>query len=211
MKCRLCKNTELLSISHWAIDMAIFHCQVCDLIFKDPGFDLNWQEQKQRYDLHENDLSNPGYEIFLMKFLQPILPFLKSSDNILDWGSGPQPALATLLGRKGFNCRSYDPIYAPQLPDRQFEAVVSTEVVEHFQNPLDSFRQMLDFVEPGGILAGMTEFHSRAVDFSNWWYAKDPSHICFYSEKTFAWIAKEFNLGIFRNQAPVFIFTKAVV
>ncbi|MBO8138417.1 MAG: methyltransferase domain-containing protein [Desulfotomaculum sp.] len=40
-----------------------------------------------------------------------------------------------------------------------------------------------------GILALMTLYHNNH-NFKNWWYRQDKTHICFYSPKTFSWIAK---------------------
>ena len=47
-------------------------------------------------------------------------------------------------------------------------------------------------VRPGGLLAVMTGFQPKgAGDFSNWHYRRDPTHVVFYAEKTFALLAEE--------------------
>lgn len=44
-----------------------------------------------------------------------------------------------------------------------------------------------------GLLAVMTRLHPGPRDFPEWWYHKDPTHVRFYSRKTFLFI--EQNLG----------------
>lgn len=208
MECLLCGSVRLKVRKHSAVECDFYHCENCDLIFKDPNFFLDLDQQKLRYDLHENDLENPGYADFLMKLVKPLQTVIKNGDSILDWGSGPTQALVQLLKKMGYQSRGYDPIYQPQMPDKKFSAVISTEVIEHFTDPLQSFQTMLSFVKEGGVLAGMSEYHSENKGFENWWYAKDPTHICFYSAKNIETIAKIFKLKILRNEANIFILKK---
>lgn len=208
MQCLLCGGTNLKNRLYQVLKLQVFHCADCDLIFKPPETFWSLEKQKDRYDLHQNSADNPGYENFLLKFVNPLLPFLSSSAQVLDWGSGPELALMGLLEKKAFRCSSYDPIYQPQLPQQKFDAVVSTEVVEHFTAPWDSFVQMSEHVKPGGVLAGMTEFHSQKHEFEDWWYAKDPTHICFYSAKTIAVIAQKLSFSVLHNRDNVFVLRK---
>jgi hypothetical protein len=46
-------------------------------------------------------------------------------------------------------------------------------------------------LEDNGILAIMTSFLSNIEDFENWYYRRDPTHVVFYSEKTFEVIADQ--------------------
>lgn len=197
-------------MSHKQVPIGIFHCRNCDLIFKDPQSYLNWDDQRDRYDLHENNIENPGYVEFFEQLMKPLRPFLKSSQSALDWGSGPgeSPVLAQLLGREGLKVDIYDPIYQPVVPSGHYDVITSTEVVEHFQNPRGSFREILSHMRPGGVFAGLTQFHSGPGMFSNWWYVKDPTHVVFYSERTLQWVAGEFGLEVLYLQHPVFVFRK---
>ena len=43
-----------------------------------------------------------------------------------------------------------------------------------------------------GIMTKLTD----GVDFINWGYRNDDTHICFYSKKTFLWVAEKFDLNI---------------
>jgi hypothetical protein len=45
-------------------------------------------------------------------------------------------------------------------------------------------------LRPGGWLAVMTERLPQPGAFAGWYYLKDPTHVCFYAEDTFHWIAR---------------------
>jgi len=210
MQCPLCQFEELLPLSHRQIEDGIFHCQNCDLIFKRPELFWDWKKQETRYSQHQNEMDNPGYLQFFEQLLKPLRPLISPGLRALDWGSGPgeKPVLAELLKQEGLQVETYDPIYQSQIPMGSFQLITSTEVIEHFQEPKKSFEQILRLLEPQGIFAGLTQFHREGQDFANWWYVKDPTHVVFYSEKTFLWIAEKWNLKILHLRHPVFIFRK---
>jgi hypothetical protein len=210
MQCPLCDSKNLKILNHRQVSGEIFHCQECDLIFKSPELYLSWHEQKTRYDLHKNEINNPGYVEFFEQLLRPLREFLIQTQEALDWGSGPgeNPVLAELLRREDLKVDLYDPVYQKQLPTKNYDLITCTEVVEHFQYPKSSFKDIFQHLKPQGIFAGLTQFHQGAAKFSNWWYAKDPTHVVFYSDKTFHWLAKRWNLKILHLQNPVFIFKR---
>ncbi len=206
--CLLCQSSELKPVLHHSWKGQVFHCQNCDLIFKNPADFLDWGEQKQRYDQHENNIDNPGYAEFFEQLLKPLRFYLKPAQRALDWGAGPGPVLAELLRREGLSVEIYDPVYQPRKPAGNFDLITSTEVLEHFQQPAESLREILSSLRSQGIFAGLTQFHQGPEKFANWWYAKDPTHVVFYSEETFRWWAEQVDLKILHLQSPVFIFQK---
>ncbi|TFG80062.1 MAG: hypothetical protein E4H20_11350, partial [Spirochaetales bacterium] len=57
------------------------------------------EAERARYLLHNNDPANPRYRAWLQDFIQHfIVPFARKGASILDFGSGPFPALAGMLG-----------------------------------------------------------------------------------------------------------------
>ncbi len=209
MQCLMCQSKELTPVTHNSWKGRLFHCQNCDLIFKDPGDFLDWSQQKERYDQHENTIDNPGYAQFFEQLLKPLRFHLRSTMRALDWGSGPGPVLAELLRREGLSTvEVYDPVYQPVKPVGSFDLITSTEVIEHLQEPAASLKEILSMVRSQGIFAGMTGFHSGPAMFANWWYAKDPTHVVFYSHQTFEWWAELNDLRILKLDSPVFIFQK---
>jgi hypothetical protein len=87
--------------------------------------------------------------------------------------------------------------------------VTSTEVVEHFKSPYENWQQLTDLVSDDGVLGVMTQFYSQEIKYQDWWYKNDPTHVCFYSQKTFEYIAKTFKFNIVYNDSKsVIIFKK---
>jgi SAM-dependent methyltransferase len=158
------------------------------LIFKDPALHQEFQKQKLRYDLHENDPADNGYRLYFEKFLDFVLPRVKSINRVLDFGSGKSTLLADMLEFRGVECDSYDPIYHPDTAfrARKYDLITSVEVFEHLHNPKKIVAELLGLLNEGGYLAIRTEFHAGIESFSDWYYPKDPTHILFYTPKTFA-------------------------
>ncbi|MEZ0390684.1 MAG: class I SAM-dependent methyltransferase [Pseudobdellovibrionaceae bacterium] len=211
MQCPLCHSHSLKTLKHQQVSGEQFLCQICDLIFKSPDLYLNWSEQKSRYDHHQNQMENPGYVDFFEQLLEPLRPYLPLHQKALDWGAGPgeKPVLAELLKKEGLKVETYDPIYQPEPPQGLYEVITSTEVFEHFQGPRECIEKILLHLTSGGILAGLTQFHQGPQHFEKWWYVKDPTHVVFYSEKTFKWIGQQWGLEVLFLDNPVFIFRKS--
>lgn len=89
----------------------------------------------------------------------------------------------------------YDPFYAPDesVLEAQYDFVTATEVVEHFRKPANEFGRLWSLVKPGGVLGLMTKLALDRDAFSHWHYKNDPTHVAFYSRKTFQWLAQQFN------------------
>lgn len=206
--CPLCEHSHLQPRSHATQADPLWECDNCGLIFKSRVSYLDWPQQKDRYDLHQNDPSDAGYEGFLNKLILPLLPYLKAGARILDWGSGPHPALKVLLEKRGWQVDIYDPIYASERPKGSYDVLVSTEVVEHFQNPRESFDEMISFLLKPAILAVMTEIYRPEIDFFKWWYVKDPTHVVFYQEKTIHYLARKYQMEILFFEKSIFILKK---
>jgi len=169
-----------------------YHCPVCGLIYLSPGQQLDFVQQKQRYDWHENNTSDIRYIRFLKKLTDPLGAYLSSGAKGLDYGCGPGPAIWKILEESGCFVTNYDPIYCPNQSalEQKYDFIVCTEVIEHFYNPRIEFLKFKFLLkEEQGILAVMTEVLGDPVHFSQWWYHREPTHMCFYQVKTFQWIA----------------------
>jgi hypothetical protein len=183
------------------------HCDDCDLIFKDPSVFLNQKDQKARYDTHNNDSNDEGYLNSLRVLWTPLKEILnrKGLKKGLDFGSGPNPVLAELMRNDGFEVDIYDPFYAPNNLLGKYDFITSTEVIEHFENPFKEFARIASLLRPNGIFAGLTRFHPGTEKFNQWWYQRDPTHVCFFSEKTFQNIGEKFKFKKIQIDSPIFI------
>jgi hypothetical protein len=214
MSCLLCQSNEVV-LKYQKEDPHVGHreyfkCSHCSLIYVPPKYHLNWSDQKERYDQHQNNPDDPGYQKFLNKLLTPLKSFLKKGDQGLDYGCGPGPAISPLFTKDGFHAEDYDPIYKPDqsLLNQKYDFVTCTEVVEHFSDVLSDWKKMMSLVKSGGVIGVMTEFVPEDQKLADWYYIKDPTHICFYSPKVFQWVAKEFHLEILSSKQNVVIFRK---
>lgn len=166
-------------------------CPVCALVFVPAAEHLPADAEKAQYDHHENALDDPGYRRFLARLAGPVLARVPAGARGLDVGCGPAPLLARMLGEGGIAMRVYDPFYAPDdsVWAQRYDLVTASEVVEHFRAPGREFARLFAAVRPGGLLAVMTKRVRDARAFAGWHYILDPTHIAFYAEDTFAWLA----------------------
>ena len=198
--CKIC-GSETREIIHERSGVRYHCCTDCEFISMDESFLLTAEEEKMRYDAHENSLEDPSYVDYFRRFIDAaVRDNCRPGGRGLDFGSGPSPVLATLLERDyGLIMDIHDPFYAPEKPfvGKRYDLVTCTEVVEHLREPIAYFRMFEGLLEEDGLLAIMTSFHPRDDEkFFNWHYRRDASHISFYTLKTMERIALETGLRI---------------
>lgn len=144
--------------------------------------------------------------------MTPLLGYLIPGQQGLDFGCGPGPTLSLMLQEQGYPMSVYDPFFADdtRVLARQYDFITCTEAIEHFTRPAREWRRLLGLLVQGGHLAVMTRFHCSVPDFSDWYYKNDPTHIHFYSQATFAWLAQRDHLQVRFAGDSVAIFTKTV-
>ncbi len=169
-----------------------FRCPACAVRFLDPSQHPTRDAEQAHYLLHENRVDDPRYRQFLSKLANPLLERLAPAAQGLDFGCGPGPALAAMLEEHGHSVALYDPFFAPDPAPlaARYDFVTCSEVVEHFHNPSESFALLRGLVRDGGWLAVMTCFQTDDARFSNWQYRLDPTHVVFYREETFRFLAQ---------------------
>jgi len=211
--CPLCQSTQIQAVNSIKSNkLEIFLCDCCGLAFKSLKSHLTPEEEQKRYLNHENHILSPGYREFLQQLLQPALelPQVSSQIEILDFGSGPHPALRDILQERGFRCEIYDPFFSPARGplEKQYDLIFCSEVAEHFRKPAQEWETLCQLLKPSGHLAVMTQLHTYfdQKNLQPWWYANDPTHVSFYHEKTWRWLELKYNLSPVFTKAPVFIF-----
>lgn len=210
--CPLCRERE--AVAAFAADAGLNYvlCGRCDLVFTPPELHPSAEVARRRYDLHRNEPSDQGYRRFLAQLADPLTARIPAGAEGLDFGSGPTAVLAMILEEAGYRMSRYDPLYTPDrgVLDRAYDFVASSEVVEHFFEPAVEFELMLRLVRPGGWLGVMTLLREPETDFTNWWYRKDITHVCFYSRRTFEWLARRDGLDCeFKGDNVVLLKTPA--
>ena len=188
--CPLCSSREP---RNFFADTRYFECPSCKLRFVLPQFHLSIEEEVKRYKLHDHPESDPGYENYLRPLYDCLCARFAPPARGLDFGSGPASVLGKTLVQAGFKITSYDPFFAPQLSSLSsaYDFTFAAEVTEHFKMPGDEFKKLRTLTKVSGALGIMTQLYD-GVDFANWYYRCDPTHISFYSRATFHWIQKHF-------------------
>jgi SAM-dependent methyltransferase len=188
-------------------------CPDCGLVFLEPAQRPGLAAERARYDLHKNDPGDPRYRRFLAPLFEAIRARLPAGARGLDYGCGPGSGLAAMLREAGFSVNLYDPYYAPDASvlDGRYDFIACSEVAEHFHDPRSEFRKLDGLLKPGGWLGLMTGVLRENVDFANWHYRRDPTHVCFYRPETLRWIARALgwrldsldgNVVLFRKPGP---------
>lgn len=187
-----------------------FHCNICSLVFANPNNTLLETTEKSRYENHKNSDATDGYLNFLRTLIDPMKKYILKEQKGLDFGSGPFPMLVNTLKSEGFNIEGYDPYFAnfKNLLNSTYDYIFCCEVCEHFNNPSKSFKLLSSLLKPNGVLGLKTSLLTDSIDFSNWYYKKDDTHISFYSEISMSYIAKTYNLKIISMDKTVIILQK---
>ena len=173
------------------------HCPGCDLIWADAAERIDAEAQRRRYLLHENSLENAGYRLMLESAIAMLARHGLRTGRVLDYGCGAVPLLAQLLAARGYEPISYDPLFAPNADlSRSFDAIISIETFEHFEQPAQELRRLTSLLSPAGLLVIRTLFHHGPESLARWWYIRDPTHVSFYSELTFGAIGRHFPLEL---------------
>jgi hypothetical protein len=174
------------------------NCSVCQLIFVPEQYHVTNQVEKEIYDLHQNSPEDEGYRGFLNKLLIPLSQKLTPQAHGLDFGCGSGPTIKPMLEAQGFKVDNYDIYYYKQekLLLKKYDFITTTEAIEHFNQPRKELELLDSLLRSGGYLGIMTKRPTNLEAFSRWHYKNDQTHICFFSEKTFYWIANLFNYDI---------------
>ena len=166
-------------------------------------FYIDEVKEKKHYDKHHNNLESLGYvKMFEDLVQQFVLPKNTEVKSALDFGCGEGEVLPIVLERNGISCDRYDLFYFPTkvYEDKVYDLVLSTEVIEHLDNPLAVLKELLSHIKKDGYLILMTAFHpSDDEKFLKWWYIRDITHIGFFNRKTFEYLCEELNLKIVKH------------
>lgn len=220
MTCGLCNqkfNSTEVDITHesWKQDKDRFVlCTCCDLIQVRKSSRLSEIDERKRYELHQN--KNDDYKLFLKPFANLIFDRLSgrsTNENrslndlqVLDFGSGPCPVLSELLNEKDLHTDSYDLYFQPQTLNKKYDLIIMHEVFEHLREPIEVWRQILNHLNLNGEILIRTK--TRPIDFNNWWYARDATHIIFPSVTTWNWLAVNFQMQIEFIESDIVVFRK---
>lgn len=195
LACPLCEAPKTVPFCVDKLGDHYARCSVCDFRFLHPRYRLSEFEEKKRYLEHNNDVNDPRYQEFMRPLVHQIQLRFPVAAYGLDFGAGTGPVLKQELEKRGYRMAIYDPFFWPD-PEpltESYDFICATEVAEHLFEPGKEFRRLRTLLRPGGALAIMTLFVTPDIDFANWYYRRDPTHVGFFSARSLYWLKD--NLG----------------
>jgi SAM-dependent methyltransferase len=192
MNCRLCKSVA--KPFYTGRHGEYLECPNCAGVFLSPEHHLDALAERTRYEAHNNDIFDPRYQEFVAPIVDAVVRSFSPGCTGLDFGSGTGPVISHLLAEKGYRIDQYDPIFKndPNVFRNRYDFVMCCEVIEHFRHPAREFSKLKDVLKPAGKLFCMTEVLTSDIDFKNWQYKEDPTHIFFYRPETLTFIERSF-------------------
>jgi hypothetical protein len=168
-----------------------FRCDACALIYLDAAQRPTRADEAARYRLHDNRHDDPEYVNFLRRLGDPVCDVVPVGARGLDFGCGPAPVLGDLLSARGRPTAAYDPLFFPDeaVLSARYDFVTCSEVVEHAHDPGALFQRLGSLTRAGGTIGVMTRMYDPVPGFADWWYRRDPTHVCFYHTDTMRWVA----------------------
>jgi len=209
MECPLCGSSRVRPFATAAAKQ-YFECGVCRLVHLAPWQRLSREEERRYYEMHDNNQQDRGYRAFLDRLARPLAQQLVPGAKGLDYGCGPGPTLSVMLEERGFELEVFDPFFAPdaQVLQRSYEFITCSEAAEHFCAPGREFDALDRLLRPGGWLGVMTGMLPEPQAFPRWHYARDPTHVSFYSTATMRWIAAHLGWAAMFPHRHVVLFRK---
>ncbi len=193
MNCPLCYSPLTIKKDNYYYD-----CNTCKSIVKDEKYYLTAEEEIARYETHNNDIEDAGYQEFTAPITNYVLKKCRPSHKGLDFGSGTGPVISSMLMKKGYDIVQYDPFFAPdkKIFNDSYDYIVCCEVFEHFFKPGKEINRLASLLNENGILLIMTMLYNDHIEFNSWHYRNDDTHVFIYRKETIEYIAKEKKLEI---------------
>lgn len=167
-----------------------YQCNRCRSVLLDPDDYVSLQEEKERYEKHNNDVHDPRYQRFVLPIVEQVLNNQTTTEKGLDYGAGTGPVITRLLRDRHYHILTYDPFFDndPDLLESTYDYIVCNEVAEHFHHPFEEFHRLYHLLNARGKLYCMTQLYDERTDFEQWNYKNDETHVIFYHAKALEWI-----------------------
>lgn len=190
--CLLCSGE--LNLFYKEENKQYYQCQTCSSIMLNPKDYLSSNEEKARYKTHNNDVFDKRYQNFVSPIVNAVKENYNSSHLGLDFGAGTGPVITKMLEDVGYQLNLFDPYFHNNRDNlnKTYDYIVCCEVMEHFHNPFKEFEKMSKMLNKDGSLFCMTSLYDESIDFENWHYKRDETHVFFYHKKALEWIRKKF-------------------
>lgn len=195
-RCPLCHHDQA-KLSFQDKKRSFYLCPECRLLFADSNSYLLPDAEKQRY----GRARQAGKQKQLARFIHPLLEQLQSLQPAplfgLNFGRVLSEEGLQQLNDAGHHLQQFDPFFAAdhQLLHDQYDFICCFRVFEHFRTPAKEWDLIQKLIKPNGWLAISTPLLTSLETFPKWHYKNNPTHVSFYQQQTFAYLA---SLGQFK-------------
>lgn len=174
-----------------------YRCSKCDSIQLHKNYHLKKELEKSRYEKHNNDINDPNYQNFVSPVTNYVFKNYQPNHIGLDYGAGPGPVISKVLSDHHYQIKQYDPYFHKnnELLKQNYDYIIACEVIEHFNNPDKEFTLLKKLLKKDGSLILMTHLYSDDINFNNWYYKNDETHVIFYTRITLNYIKKHYNFN----------------
>jgi SAM-dependent methyltransferase len=193
--CPLCKSSSEVFFEDKT--KLYFICSNCKAVFLDKKSLPDFEMEAARYKEHNNDVNDIRYQKFVSPIVNEITSCFTTESIGLDFGAGTGPVISKLLSEMNYNVKLYDPFFHnfPELLKRKYDYIACCEVIEHFHNPDKEFKLLKELLNENGKLYCMTSIYNESIDFKNWYYKNDPTHVFIYQQDTLSYICKTYGFS----------------
>ncbi len=165
--------------------------------------------EKARYEEHNNDIENKGYQNFVQPIVNEVINNQEIQQSGLDYGAGTGPVISNILYQKGYNIELFDPFFHATSKElnKKDDYILCCVVVEQFYNPYAEFEKLKNLLKPGGKIYIMTDIYNDSIDFKKWYYKNDITHVFIYRKKSLKWIEENINFANLKIENRLIIFS----
>jgi len=192
MQCKLCRDSPV-EIFFSDPPRTYLHCKNCELIFTTADSYLTLAQERERYEMHDNTVTNNGYVRFLDTVAKMVIECTPPEGSVLDFGSGKNAVLETIISRQcnEVQCESYDPQFDRLInfSEKKYDTIVLCEVIEHIRDLQGELECISSILKANGKVIIRTQKYSSLEKFANWWYRQDTTHINFFNDLSLSFAA----------------------
>jgi ribosomal protein L37AE/L43A len=106
MNCPLCETQLEIKADEY-----FFICSKCGAYIKDKKYYITPQEEKERYEQHNNDINDIHYIEFTSPITQAIFERFDTHHLGLDYGCGTGPVISKVLQDMNYRVNKSDPFF----------------------------------------------------------------------------------------------------
>lgn len=205
--CPLCNSTS--DFFFQSKKLTYYFCTNCKAIFLSEDLLPDRKSELFRYKEHNNDVTDIRYHKFVSPIVNSVIKDFSTEHSGLDFGAGTGPVISKMLMDKDYQIAQYDPFFndLPELLKRKYDYIVCCEVIEHFHRPDIEFELLKSMLKEKSKLYCMTNIYNSNIDFKNWYYKEDYTHVFFYQRETLAFIQETFNFSDVKITENLIIFS----